>query len=68
MELAGAHVVITGGSQGIGLETARLLVGKGARVSIVARDLTDLSDEELERVLDPTVLADPGIKGGASGG
>jgi len=37
MEVRGAHVVVTGGSQGIGLETARLLVGKGARVSIVAR-------------------------------
>lgn len=37
MELAGAHVLVTGGSQGIGLETARLLVAKGARVSLVAR-------------------------------
>jgi 3-dehydrosphinganine reductase len=37
-KLAGAHVVITGGSSGIGLETARLLVAKGARVSLIARD------------------------------
>jgi 3-dehydrosphinganine reductase len=37
MEVQGAHVVVTGGSQGIGLESARLLVGRGARVSIVAR-------------------------------
>ena len=43
MELAGAHVVVTGGSQGIGLETARLLVAKGARVSLVARDATRLT-------------------------
>jgi 3-dehydrosphinganine reductase len=37
-KLADAHVVITGGSSGIGLETARLAVARGARVSLIARD------------------------------
>jgi 3-dehydrosphinganine reductase len=37
-ELGGAHVVITGGSSGIGLETARAAVARGARVSLIARD------------------------------
>lgn len=37
-KLDGAHVVITGGSSGIGRETARVLVGRGARVSLIARD------------------------------
>ena len=37
-ELAGAHALVTGGSSGIGLATARLLVERGARVSLVARD------------------------------
>jgi 3-dehydrosphinganine reductase len=37
-ELAGAHVVITGGSSGIGLATARLAAARGARVSLLARD------------------------------
>jgi 3-dehydrosphinganine reductase len=37
-KLANAHVVITGGSSGIGLETARLAVARGARVSLIARD------------------------------
>jgi 3-dehydrosphinganine reductase len=37
-KLADAHVVITGGSSGIGLETARLAVSRGARVSLIARD------------------------------
>ncbi|MFD3537320.1 SDR family oxidoreductase [Streptomyces sp. NPDC058664] len=32
-----AHVIITGGSSGIGLATARLLTARGARVSLVAR-------------------------------
>ena len=36
--LADAHVVITGGSSGIGLETARRAVARGARVSLIARD------------------------------
>lgn len=36
--LAGAHAVVTGGSSGIGLATARELHGRGARVSLVARD------------------------------
>jgi 3-dehydrosphinganine reductase len=38
MELSGIHAVVTGGSSGIGLETARLLGERGARVSLVARD------------------------------
>jgi 3-dehydrosphinganine reductase len=37
-KLASAHVVITGGSSGIGLEVARLAVARGARVSLIARD------------------------------
>jgi 3-dehydrosphinganine reductase len=36
--LDGAHVVITGGSSGIGLATAREVVDRGARVSLLARD------------------------------
>jgi len=32
-----AHVLVTGGSSGIGLETARLAAGRGARVSLLAR-------------------------------
>ncbi len=42
MELTGKHVVITGGSQGIGLETARLVAQRGGRVSIVARTASAL--------------------------
>jgi 3-dehydrosphinganine reductase len=34
---SGAHVLITGGSSGIGLATARLVFGRGARVSLIAR-------------------------------
>jgi 3-dehydrosphinganine reductase len=72
--LADAHVLVTGGSSGIGLETARQALARGARVSIVARDVGRLTRarEDLERaggdgtrvaaepadVTDPARLAD----------
>jgi 3-dehydrosphinganine reductase len=37
-KVADAHVVVTGGSSGIGLAAARLLATHGARVSLIARD------------------------------
>jgi 3-dehydrosphinganine reductase len=41
--LSGAHVIVTGGSSGIGLETARQAVARGARVSLIARDESRLA-------------------------
>jgi fumarate hydratase class II len=38
------------------------------RVKDVAAEMTDLSAEELDRLLDPADLAEGGIKGGAGGG
>lgn len=43
MNLDGARVLVTGGSSGIGKETARALVGRGARVSICGRDESKLA-------------------------
>lgn len=40
--LEGRTAVVTGGSSGIGLATARVLLGAGARVAICARDATRL--------------------------
>ena len=42
-DLAGRHVVITGGSEGIGLEVARLCLDRGARVSLVSRSQDKLA-------------------------
>ncbi|KAJ8589599.1 NAD(P)-binding protein [Rhizopogon salebrosus TDB-379] len=48
----GLHVYITGGSQGLGLELAKLVARKGAHVSIVARTQSKLDSalKELEAV------------------
>jgi NAD(P)-dependent dehydrogenase (short-subunit alcohol dehydrogenase family)/rhodanese-related sulfurtransferase len=40
---AGRAVVITGGSRGLGLVLARMLVDEGARVTLIARDATELA-------------------------
>ncbi len=62
-ELGDAHVLITGGSRGIGLATARGVLERGARVSLVARDTEQLAraEDELESGADaPTrVAAEP---------
>ena len=60
MKLAGARVLVTGASRGIGETIARELAGRGARVALVARSegpLTELA-AELGGVAYPTDLAD----------
>ncbi|MCP3857358.1 MAG: SDR family NAD(P)-dependent oxidoreductase [Actinomycetia bacterium] len=38
MQLAGQSIIVTGGSSGIGLETAHLLIAEGAVVTICGRN------------------------------
>ena len=38
VDLAGKRMIVTGGSSGIGIETARALAGRGAEVTIAVRD------------------------------
>jgi NAD(P)-dependent dehydrogenase (short-subunit alcohol dehydrogenase family) len=44
LELNGKHVLITGGSKGIGLACARAFLQEGARVSLIARRAETLND------------------------
>ena len=57
--LADAHVLVTGGSSGIGLETARCALARGARVSVIARNAERLTRavDELEHDSTPTRVA-----------
>jgi 3-dehydrosphinganine reductase len=58
--LAGAHLLVTGGSSGIGLATAEHALRRGARVSLVARDTERLAaaEDHLETMIgDPTRVA-----------
>ena len=52
----------------LGAKIAKQAYAEGRTVKDVALELTDLSAAELDRILNPTVLAEPGIKGGGGGG
>ena len=45
MDFAGMHIAVTGASSGIGLDTAKLLASRGARVSLIARRKAVLDEE-----------------------
>jgi len=42
---------------------AKQAYADGRRVKDVAAEMTELSEDDLDRILDPASLADPGIKG-----
>ena len=52
INLQGAHVIITGGSSGIGLEVAKLVASQGGHVTLMARDKLKLqqAQEQVESV------------------
>jgi len=48
LRLAGSHVLVTGGSSGIGLEIAKECARKGAFVTLVARNPAKLKKAKLQ--------------------
>ena len=46
LQLTDRHVLITGGSKGIGLACAQGFLREGARISLVARDPGGLNDSQ----------------------
>jgi fumarate hydratase, class II len=52
----------------LGAKIAKRAYAEKRRVKDVAAEMTELSVDELDRLLNPADLADGGIKGGASGG
>lgn len=49
MDFTGQHIVVTGGSSGIGLATARLLTQRGAAITLIARrtEMLEAAKQEL---------------------
>ncbi len=52
LQLSGKHVLITGGSKGIGLACAREFLAEGCRVSLVSRELANLDAGKLTLLKD----------------
>jgi fumarate hydratase class II len=52
----------------LGAKIAKRAYAEGRRVKEVAAEMTNLSPEELDRLLDPAELTRGGIKGGGAGG
>lgn len=64
----GRHVIVTGGSSGIGRAFVREVVGRGARVSVLALDDADLAmaKAELDALVAPAVVLPVDVTDGAA--
>lgn len=62
----GAHVLITGGSKGLGLELGRLCAARGCSVTLVARNQKDLDAALLELQAAAAAATTQGKRGSSS--
>ncbi|KAL4449376.1 hypothetical protein ABPG77_007020 [Micractinium sp. CCAP 211/92] len=62
----GAHVLITGGSKGLGLELSRLCAARGCSVTLVARNQKDLDAALLELQAAAAAATTQGKRGSSS--
>jgi NAD(P)-dependent dehydrogenase (short-subunit alcohol dehydrogenase family) len=58
IELSGKRAIVTGGSSGIGVETARALASAGAEVTLAVRD-TDAGERAAAEITATTGNPDP---------
>lgn len=58
LQLVDAHVLITGGSKGIGLAVARAFLSEGARVTLVARERSTLESARSTLTEEPSAQDD----------
>jgi fumarate hydratase class II len=49
-------------------EIAKYAAKTGKTIREVAKEKTSLSDEELDRILDPATMTEPGLTGAPAGG
>ncbi|UUU26350.1 SDR family oxidoreductase [Streptomyces sp. DSM 40750] len=69
MDIGSSHVIVTGGSSGIGLATARLLAARGARLSLIARgaERLEAAAKEVSAAPEEVPTASKGVPAAARG-
>jgi NAD(P)-dependent dehydrogenase (short-subunit alcohol dehydrogenase family) len=60
VDLTGHRAVVTGGSSGLGVQTARALAGAGAEVTLAVRDVAAGHRVAADLTADPDLIADTG--------
>ena len=63
MKLKGSAILITGGTSGIGLEMARQLLAKGAKVIVTGRDAAKLAETKSKLAGIETIQSDVAVPG-----
>lgn len=70
VDIGSSHVLVTGGSSGIGLATARLLAARGAKLSLIARgaERLEAAAKEVSAAAEEVPAASKGVPAAAQRG